>query len=154
MTTVNIKLLALQKKHAAEKRLGALQDEMDAVKQQIAEWEEYIAKTDALLSDSPSNVSPRVPENGRAESQEPSANGRAVRVQKKTWAGMSARLLLDRGPLLLAELADALLQSGKGKDVNTFPTVLNSALWRRKDLFEKKEDRRYHLRTKEIAFTD
>jgi hypothetical protein len=77
----------------------------------------------------------------------------SVRVNRQSWAGWCAQLLIDNGPLLLGELVDKLQRMGKGANVKNFTVVVNSALWRRKDLFEKR-DKRYYLRTANIEFED
>jgi hypothetical protein len=76
-----------------------------------------------------------------------------VEVKGNSLVGWAARALSHHGAMPLKDLATILQQQGKGLGIREFPTALNSALWRRKDLFERRDDGKYHLKTTKITFS-
>jgi hypothetical protein len=129
--------LAKKKKAAAEQIAQRLQEELRRAEQEVMEWQSFIDRAQSLASGSP----PPSP--------------KRVSVQRESIAGMCAKLVMAKGPLSLKSLVAELRNAGKGHGSDNFSTVVNSALWRRReDLFEKKEDGLYHLRTEDIDFVD
>ena len=62
-------------------------------------------------------------------------------------------LIRAKGPQTLKTLVQELRDAGHGHGSDNYPNVVNSAIWRRReDLFERKDDGKYHLRTNEIEF--
>lgn len=141
---------ARQRKTEAEHRLQRLQEELAIVQEDVAEWESFIARAESLV---PEGIA-RKPEPITGVQHGESTNGTgAIKVKRDSLAGWSVQLIRDIHPMTLKDLVRELRAVGKGSDAKEFSTVLNSALWRRKDLFEKK-NKAYYLRTNEIEFVD
>jgi hypothetical protein len=54
----------------------------------------------------------------------------------------------------LTVLVHELEAQGYGTDAKDFRTIVNTALWRRKDLFGKDEDGNFYLRTEDYELVD
>jgi hypothetical protein len=144
--------LARQKKAAAEESLQNLQAEVERVRQDLAGWQEFIDRAEALAS-SPSPNGRKSTEGTKA----PAAGGKKegkVKVKKGSLVGHAAAMILAKGPQALRDIAAHLREKGLGGGAKDFPTALNTALWRRReDLFERK-DGLYRLKTEEIEFVE
>ncbi len=149
MTASDFITSAEEKKAAAEKRLEELLLMVGNTKEEISEWSKLILRAESLADDMAFMASKNKP------AKEPSQNGvnAKLKIRTSSLAGAAAKLLLESGPLSLTDLAVALMESGHGSGEN-FRTVLNTALWRRReDLFNKSAHGEVSLRTKDIEFT-
>jgi hypothetical protein len=146
----NIIERARERKLAAEQALQRLQEQVEQTRQQIAEWEAFIAKAESLVGNAP--LHEPAPEK---EPESPSQNGSGpVQVKAGSLVARAAAILLARGPLALKTLVAELQAQGVGAGVSGFQTNLNTALWRRRqDLFEKKEGI-YYLRTPNFVIVE
>jgi hypothetical protein len=128
--------LAKEKQAAAEERLRELQAEMERARQEAEEWQVFIERAQGLMSGS----LPKQP--------------KKITVQKGSVVAVCAVLIRDTGPRSLQELVKELREMGRGQGSDNYTSVVNSALWRRKDLFEKKSDGLYHLLTREFELAE
>lgn len=145
-------------RRAEQHRVGMLQAQKEA-----ADLATYIAVHERLLSVSrpqcwvpPPSPAPTVtvlPE----EPEQPAGNGQPRTVRKGSLVAAAAQYLKDKGPQTLKDIAAALTALGlgeKARDPMTFVTTVNTALWRRKDLFERRTDGNYHLLTTDFQIVD
>jgi hypothetical protein len=143
---------------AAEQRVQELEDLITRTKEEANEWAMFIRRAEILMSGEQSNgaaseksevqaseVIVRRPDHAHEAEQQ-------VRVKRDSLPGHAAKLIKEKGPMSLRELVDAMTADGvlRGKRPDA---VLNSALWRREDLFERK-DKKYHLRTLEYELVE
>lgn len=147
---------AKQKLATAEKRLQELEEEEARVRDDVAGWRDFILRAEGLAISTNGNSAKVVSDEQDAGDSPPNGSEAGkVQVKKDSLAGLSARLILDNGPLRLKELVVHLTEIYKDAGIKDFPTALNTAIWRRReDLFIKDETKRYSLRTKEIQFVD
>jgi hypothetical protein len=129
--------LAKKKLADAEARLEKLDAEVQQAKQDAAGWLAFIERAEGLVS----GTVPKKP--------------RKITVQKGSIAAACAVVIRDKGPRSLQALVQELRDAGMGHGSENYPSVVNSALWRRKhDLFEKRDDGLYHLQTRDFELLD
>jgi hypothetical protein len=136
--------LARRKLASMEQQLEATRMQVVHLEQEVAELASFITKAEALKA-----------EMVKQGTSSTSANGHAKRkVQAETIPGYCVKLIMTNGPLTLKELVAHLRDAGKGHNSDNFPAVVNSALWRRDDLFVRQENGQFDLRTREVDFVE
>jgi len=136
---------------AAEERLARLRPQVDEAEKAVAKYRQFLATAEEL---SGSKFVPPVIQVSKDGLDHYASNGHVVRVQTDGLCGLAAKLIQDHGPQTLTELIARLRGMGKDDtDAKNFRTVLNSALWRRRnDLFEMAGGKRYALRPGKIEY--
>ena len=138
---------ARKRKAAAELARQQAQLELAAADQDVEKWTAFIEQAELLTNEGSGEppAKPRLP------------NGTAGKVQVKadSWAGRAALIIRTSGPMTVARLVEQLQTEGHGQGLNNFYNTVSSALWRRKeDLFDRDEDDRLILRTKDVVFVE
>ena len=96
-----------------------------------------------------------IEDEGEEEEGSKIATGQSDRPQVKrgSLAGAAVEMLREKGEMSLSDLATYLAKVGHSGGAEKFRTVLNTAIWRRKDVFLKTGSM-FSLRTPDIELVD
>lgn len=114
--------VASQRKDEAADKLRKLEDQCEVLRREVADWETFITRTEFLTEVDPSIA--------------PGKSG-PCKVRKGSLAATIAEVLASVKKLSLDDLYVELAARGLGKNSVDYRTVINTAIWRRKDLFKK-----------------
>ncbi len=132
---------AREKYDEAKRRVLTLAEELEEAKADEMGWEEFLARASMLA------------EKTNAEKVETTRKSK-VSVIKDSIVGRAVAVLLARTePVPLKALARAIIQQYDPSvtDERYYRSTLNTAMWRRKDVFKRTQDG-YVLTTTDIAF--
>jgi hypothetical protein len=146
MTASEFIALAKAKRDAADRRVSELAAELARAQQELHEWDIVLARVQSL-AETPQRSLPGL--NGTTLSH-------MVKVRARSIAGYAAKILLEKGPMPLGELTDAIAEmEPSAAKADNFRTVVNTALWRRReDLFDKSEDGVFSLKTDRVLLVN
>jgi hypothetical protein len=120
---------ARSEEERAKEKVVRLREELLLAEQEANGWEDFIARA-CLLA-------------GKANGA-PSKNGETnkhVEVQRDTIPGLVATIIRKHAQAVtLTTVVNELIALGKGDDGRKFRNAVNSAIWRRHDLFKKTDD--------------
>jgi hypothetical protein len=152
--------VARERKAAVDRRVQELLEEVERAKAESRRWQDFIETAEALaesaLNGQTLAVPPRPAEPKETVDEPPPLGNERPQVVKTSYAAGAIKLIRARGPIPLREIAKELFaeKGQQGGDETDFAASVNSALWRRKDVFERTADGRFRLRTGDIDFVD
>lgn len=143
--------MARERSTALNQRVQELLAEVERARVELAQLDSFVAIGLSLLS-------PAEPQEAAREDEktEGTKAGERPKVLRDSYAGQAILLIRARGPLALKEIAQDLhTRKGAGAgELAAFTTSVNSALWRRKDVFGRTVGGGYCLVTDDIELVD
>jgi hypothetical protein len=131
----------------ARLRCAEIEREIQVLQEEASRLQLFIQTGESLRSGDTGKPSKTTP-----ESKEVAGGGTKTRpaVRDGTHAAFTARLLTEKGPLPLHEIVEAMIKAGRGNEGDEIGLAasVNSALWRRSDLFARRDDGCYYLHVK------
>jgi hypothetical protein len=136
---------ARERKAQADRRADEAQAVVEQATKESREWQDFIEKAESLAI--PQYTPPGV------VFKRSNGSRLAIEVKRGTWPAKVAELIRNTGPLSMPVIAAHFAPSSPGSP--NLKTIINTAVWRRKDdLFEKKDDGLWHLRAKDFVLVD